>query len=382
VLLRADYNVPIADGKIEDDYRITQSIPTLRALIEQNCKIVIVSHLGRPKGRVVNELSLKPVAKRLTQLLNQEVHFVGHTIGKKALSHANSLRPGQILLVENLRFHSEEVGDVSSFAEELAKFGDVFVQDGFGVVHREHASTHAITRLLPSVAGLLLEKEVREITRAIKHPKKPTVAIVGGAKIHTKIELLDNLIPIVNRLIVGGAMSNTFLVALEMNIGKSLYDADEVEVAKRVIRECREEGVQLLLPLQDVAVAKKVDAKSRRHVVATDEIMDDDIILDIGTKTIDSVLENLKDAGTIIWNGPVGMTELPSFKKGSEVIAKFIAKHNIDSVVGGGDTVELLADLDLKEGFTHVSTGGGAALELMSGMKLPGVESLLDKRAH
>ena len=382
MLLRADYNVPIADGKIEDDYRITQSIPTLRALIEQNCKIVIVSHLGRPKGRVVNELSLKPVAKRLTQLLNQEVHFVGHTIGKKALSHANSLRPGQILLVENLRFHSEEVGDVSSFAEELAKFGDVFVQDGFGVVHREHASTHAITRLLPSVAGLLLEKEVREITRAIKHPKKPTVAIVGGAKIHTKIELLDNLIPIVNRLIVGGAMSNTFLVALEMNIGKSLYDADEVEVAKRVIRECREEGVQLLLPLQDVAVAKKVDAKSRRHVVATDEIMDDDIILDIGTKTIDSVLENLKDAGTIIWNGPVGMTELPSFKKGSEVIAKFIAKHNIDSVVGGGDTVELLADLDLKEGFTHVSTGGGAALELMSGMKLPGVESLLDKRAH
>lgn len=380
--MRADYNVPIADGKIEDDYRITQSIPTLRALIEQNCKIVIVSHLGRPKGRVVNELSLKPVAKRLTQLLNQEVHFVGHTIGKKALSHANSLRPGQILLVENLRFHSEEVGDVSSFAEELAKFGDVFVQDGFGVVHREHASTHAITRLLPSVAGLLLEKEVREITRAIKHPKKPTVAIVGGAKIHTKIELLDNLIPIVNRLIVGGAMSNTFLVALEMNIGKSLYDADEVEVAKRVIRECREEGVQLLLPLQDVAVAKKVDAKSRRHVVATDEIMDDDIILDIGTKTIDSVLENLKDAGTIIWNGPVGMTELPSFKKGSEVIAKFIAKHNIDSVVGGGDTVELLADLDLKEGFTHVSTGGGAALELMSGMKLPGVESLLDKRAH
>ena len=380
VLVRADYNVPVENGKIEDDYRITQSLPTLQALMDQHCRIVVMSHLGRPKGKVVKGLSLKPVAKRLTQLLGQEVHFAEDCIGDKALSQAHNLRPGQILLLENLRYHSEEVGDSADFAAELAKFGDVFVQDAFGVVHREHASTHEVTKLLPSVAGLLVEKEVREITRATKHPKKPTVGIVGGAKIHTKIELLDNLIPLIDRLIIGGAMSNTFLKAMDMEVGKSLYDEDEIEVAKKIIKQCRDEDTLLILPLQDVAVAKKLDPKTKRRVIATDKVKKDDIILDIGTKTIDSVIENLKDAGSIIWNGPLGMIEIPAFMKGSEAVAKFIAKEDIDCLVGGGDSVELIDELGLRDEFTHVSTGGGSALELMSGLPLPGVEALMDRR--
>ncbi len=380
VLLRADYNVPINEGVIEDDYRIEMSVPTIQALIEQHCKIVIMSHLGRPKGKVVPELSLKPVAERLGEKLGQDVHFASDCVGKEVVSMALNLMPGEVLLVENLRFHAEEVSDNAEFAAELAKLGDVFVQDGFGVVHREHASTHAVTKLLPSVAGLLVENEVRQIVRATKHPKKPTVGIVGGSKIHTKIELLDNLMPSFDRLIIGGAMSNTFLVAMDMEVGKSLFDQDEVDVAKNVIQQCRDQNVQLVLPLLDVAVAKKVDESAKRWVVATEDVKKDDIILDIGNKTIESVLHNLEDAGTVIWNGPVGMIEIKGFMKGSEEIAKYIVKHKIDSVVGGGDTVELIDKLKLMDGFTHVSTGGGAALELMSGIPLPGVEALLDKR--
>ena len=380
MLVRADYNVPIEKGKIEDDYRIIQSVPTIQALIELDCRIVIMSHLGRPEGRVVKGLSLKPIAKRLTQLLGQEVFFSEKTTGPSVVSMAHNLRPGQVMLIENLRFNSEEVGDVDEYAKELAKLGDIFIQDGFGVVHRAHASTHAITKYLPSIAGLLLEKEVREITRAIKHPKKPTVAIVGGAKIHTKIELLDNLMPILDRLVIGGAMSNTFLAAMGMEVGKSLYDEDEIDVATEVIKQCRQMNVQLILPLIDVAVAKKVEDSARRRIIKTEDIKPDDIILDIGTKTIESIIENLKDAGTVIWNGPVGMIEIPAFIKGSEALAKFIVKKRIDSVVGGGDTVELIDELDMLDGFTHVSTGGGAALELMSGLPLPGVEALLDRK--
>lgn len=382
VLLRVDYNVPIDDGVIEDDYRIQQSIPTIRELQKQHAKIVIIGHLGRPKGKVTKSLSFKPVVKKLTQLLEEEVFFVDDCVGEKVVNMANKLRPGQIMIAENLRFHSEEVSDNKDFAKELAKLGDVFVQDAFGVVHREHASTHAITKQLPSVAGLLLENEVRQITRAVKHPKKPTVAIIGGAKIKTKIELLNNLIPTVDRLIIGGAMSNTFLVAMEMEVGKSLFDEDEVDVAKQVIRQCRDQDTMLVLPLRDVAVSKKIEDTAKRRVIDTEDVKKSDIILDIGTKSIESIIENIKDAGTIIWNGPLGMIEIPAFMEGSEKVARFIVENEIDTVVGGGDTVELIDELDLNDGFTHVSTGGGSALELMSGLPLPGVEALLDKRQH
>lgn len=379
VLMRADYNVPMKDGSIEDDYRIKQSIDTIKALLEQRCRVVLMSHLGRPKG-VEESLSLRPVAERLSELLEQDVQFIDECVGDAVRKKVFALEAGQILLLENLRFHYEEEVDDEQFAAQLAEFGDVFVQDAFGVVHRAHASTHAITKHLPSVAGLLLENEVRQITRAIKHPKKPMVAVVGGAKIKTKIELLDNLLSIgVDRLIIGGAMANTFLVALDMSIGKSLYDEGEIETAQRVIAECRDKDILLLLPLIDSAVTKEISDDAERIIVNTEDISDDDIILDFGDKSTESVLENLKDAGTVVWNGPLGMMEIDAFRVGSQKVADFIVENKIDSVVGGGDTVELIVQLGLIDGFTHVSTGGGASLELMSGSKLPGIEALEDK---
>lgn len=379
VLVRADYNVPMDGLEIADDYRIVQSIPTIKALLEQNASVVLMSHMGRPKGKVVPELSLKVVAERLSGLLGEEVLFEDDCISEQAAEKAKTLEPGQILLVENLRFHyEEEVNDVK-FAEKLARLGEVLVQDGFGVVHREHASTAAVTKFLPSVAGLLLETEVREITRAIKHPKAPLVAIVGGAKIKTKIELLDNLMNIADRLIIGGAMANTFMVAMDMEIGKSLFDQAEVEVARQIIDQCQDKNIQLLLPLLDVAVATEVNDKAKRKIVASDEVGKNDIILDFGPKSIASVKQNLSDAGEVIWNGPFGMMEFAAFKVGSEEIAHYIVDHKIQSVVGGGDTVELIGELGMMDGFTHVSTGGGASLELMSGLPLPGLDNLLDK---
>lgn len=380
VLVRADYNIPLTDeGEIADDYRIKKSIPTIEALLEQRCSVVLMSHLGRPEGTVNQKYSLRPVAARLSELLGQEVAFAEDCVGPEVQKKARNLKSGEILLVENLRFHYQEEVDDKPFAEELAKLGEVFVQDGFGVVHRAHASTHAITEFLPSVAGLLVENEVKTIRRAIKHPKSPLVAIVGGAKIKTKIELLDSLMSIADRMIIGGAMSNTFLAAMDMEIGQSLYDKDEVEVAKQVIAQCQDQDIQLVLPLLDVAVAKEVSKDAERTVVATEDVKSDDIILDFGAKSIESVKENLKDAGEIIWNGPLGMMEFPAFRVGSEEVAKFIVEHKIESVVGGGDTAELIEEIGLMDGFSHVSTGGGAALELMSGLPLPGVESLLDK---
>lgn len=378
VLLRADYNVPIKGGKIINDYRIEQSIPTIEALLEQRCSIVIISHLGRPKGEVKPEFSLKPVVVRLSKLLNRPVHYVDDCVSDEAVRKARELEEGEILVAENLRFHYEEEINDRGFAKKLARLGEVFVQDGFGVVHRAHASTDAITEYLPSAAGLLLENEVKTITRAIRHPRKPLVAIVGGAKIETKIDLLDNLMGIANTLIIGGAMANTFMKAMDLEVGKSLIDKDEVEVARKLIFECRDKGVHLILPLRDVAVAKEVSDKEKRHEIDVDDIAQDDIILDFGAKSIDSVIENLKDAREVIWNGPIGMIELKEFEKGSEKVARYISDKKIQSVVGGGDTVELIESLNLVKGFSHVSTGGGASLELMSGMKLPGIEALDD----
>lgn len=380
VLLRADYNVPLnEDGTIADDYRMRQSLPTIHALLEQHCSVVVMSHLGRPDGEAKPEFSLENVSKHLGELLGQEVLFAHDCIGDDVVRQARGLQHGQVMMVENVRYHYEEEVDDKGFAEELAKLGDVFVQDAFGVVHRAHASTNAITQFLPSVSGLLLEREVRELTRAIMHPKRPLVAIVGGAKIETKIELLDNLMTVANRLIISGAMSNTFLKAMGMEIGKSLYDETEIEVAKKVIGECRDKNIELILPLRDVAVSKSADDSAERREVPTEEVAADDIILDFGQQSINSVTHNLEDAGTVIWNGPFGMIELPNFRAGSEAIANYIVDNQIDCVVGGGDTVELIDEMKLIDKFTHVSTGGGASLELLSGMKLPGIEALQDK---
>ncbi len=383
IVLRVDYNVPLRDqdGRqvVADDYRIRMSLPTIKALLEQRCSIVILSHLGRPRGKVVPELSLRPAVERLGQLLEQEVKFVDNCVSDEATKAAESLEPGQIVVLENTRFHYQEEADEQEFAKQLASYGEVFVQDCFGVVHREHASIHAVAKFLPAVAGLLVEREVRQITKATTHPKRPLVLVVGGAKIQTKIALLEHLIPKTQKLIIGGAMANTFLKAQGYQVGKSLVDDSEIPTAKRVLAMCNESAVELLLPTADVAVADDVSPEAARRETLSSAVGPEEIILDIGQHSIDEFCKAIEGAGTIIWNGPVGMSEFNEFRHGTEAIAKKIVEGDSFSIVGGGDTAEFVASMDMMDQFSHVSTGGGSSLELMSGKSLPGIEALLDK---
>lgn len=381
VLLRSDFNVPLdSKGKVANDFRIRSAVPTIESLIDQNCKVVIISHLGRPKGKPDKKLSLKPVANHLEKLIEQKVIFVDDCTGKKAQKAVEGAELGDVILLENLRFHAEEKINDDNFAKELAKLAEIFVQDGFGVVHRAHASTDAITKHLPSVAGLLLEREVRNITNATQRPKKPLTTVVGGAKIEGKIELLEHFIKISDNLIIGGAMANTFLKAMGFNIGLSKFSEEETGEANKIIAKCKKTKTKLYLPLDTVAVAKSVDDNARRREIDIRELADDDIILDIGRESLATILNVLKKSGTIIWNGPLGMTELKKFREGSELMAKFLARyHKKDVIVGGGDTAGFIDQMGLVGKFDLVSTGGGASLELLAGKKLPGVEALPDK---
>ena len=389
VLLRADYNVPLlADGTIGDDYRITQSVPTVQALLARGCKVIICSHLGRPDGKVVLSESLEPVATHLSKLLDVHVAFAPDCIGDRVRQAAKHLAHGKVLLLENLRFHAGEEANDPSFAELLAKDtgADYFVQDGFGVVHRAHASTDAITQFLPSVAGLLLQKEYEVITEAMAKPHHPMIAVLGGAKISDKIKVIERFVEIADKIIIGGAMANTFLKYHGHEIGKSvhetglddiikkIYDAAEAKVGHENLDEF------IVLP-SDVAVANAIDAKARRAVVSTADIEKDDYVLDIGYESIDAASAALNEAGTVVWNGTMGYAELPQFAHGSARIALALAAQpNTTSVIGGGDTADFVLHWDSKKGgsFTHVSTGGGASLELMAGEPMPGVEALLD----
>ncbi len=379
VLVRADYNVPMSDSKITDDYRIRKNIPTIQYLLNQNAKVIIISHLGRPGPGVSKDLSLEPVAQRLSELLGQEVAFSPTTVGDGAWQATKKLKPAEVLLLENLRFHKEEESNDAEFAKQLAKLADYFVQDGFGVVHRSHASTDAITQFLPAVAGLLLEGEVLAINKAINDPQKPLVTMVGGAKIADKIDLLERFLEASDSMIVGGAMANTFLVAMGYDVGSSKYDPHETDTAKEVIEHCELSQTKLILPTFDVAVGTSFDQSSERHDVATEDVASADIIMDFGPRTIENIKKTLKTAGTIIWNGPLGVVEFEKFKKGTEEVAKFIASQNLNCIIGGGDSAGFIHKLGLVDKFTHVSTGGGASLELMAGRDLPGVEALLDK---
>lgn len=379
VLLRADYNVPLENGKITDDYRIRKSAETVHNLLKQKAKVVIISHLGRPGGERKEEFSLAPVAERLCDILGVQVEFCPTTIGDGAIQAAKKLRPGGVVLLENLRFHPEEKKNDQGFARQLAELADYFVQDGFGVVHRAHASTDQITRFLPSVAGLLIENEVTTIRKAIEEPKKPLVTVVGGSKISDKIELIDRLLKASDTMVIGGAMANTFLAAHGYEVGESKYDEEELPTAREIMEHAELSKTRLVLPIIDVAVGTEFSEESDRHEVATDEVGPEDLILDIGSKTLVEVKKELETAGTIIWNGPVGVMELEKFKTGTEEIAKLIAKKKLRCIVGGGDTAGFIHQLGLIDQFTHVSTGGGAALELMAGKKLPGVEALMDK---
>jgi 3-phosphoglycerate kinase len=411
VLLRADYNVPLEDGKITDDYRIKQSLPTIHYLLEHNVKLIICSHLGRPKGPKDLENSLFPVAKRLKQLLDRHVAFTTDCVGEPAHKAADGLKHGEVLLLENLRFHSEEEANDDKFARELASLADVFVQDGFGVVHRAHASTSAITHHLPSVAGLLLEKEVDTITRVMEAPERPLVAIVGGAKIADKLEILHRFIEIADFVAVGGAMANTFLAARGIDVAESLYDKADLPLARDIMRkaggEARKRRFIFAIP-HDGVVAHKIDkaAPTRivdwtSHVIADIEnyprrvpnsashVHAHERILDIGPFSGSFIAGGVQLANTVIWNGTMGVTEteglqgpIGPYSHGTELIIEALLGefgHKPFTVVGGGDTVGYVEERKLVNAFGHVSTGGGASLELMSGRKLPGVEVLLNK---
>lgn len=411
VLLRADYNVPLNDkGEISDDYRIQQSLPTVQYLLEHGASVIICSHLGRPDGKVNPKESLFPVAKRLQMLLGKDVEFAPDCVGERAEKAAKNLKNGGVLLLENLRFHAEEEANDDTFGKQLASLADVFVQDGFGVVHRAHASTDAVAHHLPSAAGLLLEREVDTITNVMERPERPLVTIVGGAKISDKIEILNRFIDIADAVAVGGAMANTFLMAAGVRVGKSKVETDELPLAKEILHKVREiqkeRDLVFYLP-QDGVVASKVDKSAptrivdwSAHVIAdieaypkralhdASQVQDDEMILDIGPFSGAFMAGLLQLAGTVVWNGTMGVTETKSLHgpvgptaHGSELLMEAMLGqfgNRPFSVVGGGDTVGFVQDRKLTASFDHVSTGGGASLELMSGRKLPGVEALTD----
>lgn len=388
VLLRADYNVPLLpDGTIADDLRIRASLPTIRRLLRDGCKVVIISHLGRPEGRD-EKLSLEPVAVRLAELLGESVRFVDQAVGDKVRMAIKRAPKHSVIMLENLRFHKEEEENDEAFAKKLAVDSGAryFVQDGFGVVHRAHASTSAITHYLPSVAGLLLKREYVTITKAMKSPERPLVAVLGGAKVSDKIGVITELIETADRIVIGGAMANTFLAYKGFKLGKSRIEdntrgviEDIYELAsKKVGRKKVDEFI--MLPV-DLAVARSVDAKEPRKNVRRNDVEADELALDIGDQTIERIIKVIEKAKTVIWNGTLGVAELPAFAHGSARLALTLATHpGITSIIGGGDTADFILDWDAKKGgsFSHVSTGGGASLELMAGEKLPGIESLLD----
>ena len=387
VLVRADYNVPLnKQGEISDDLRIRASLPTLEYLLKHHSKVVIMSHLGRPEGRDKSQ-SLEPIAARLSELLGRNVIFVEDCIGDKVVQAVKKAPANAVILLENLRYYKEEEANDSKFAEKIAKATGAryFVQDGFGVVHRAHASTEAITHFIPGVSGLLLEREYVTITGAMGHPKRPLVAVMGGAKVSDKITVIEKLIGVADRVVIGGAMANTFLKYKGYHVGASMVEEGQESVLDGIYSAAHEKSHGhaddfIMLPA-DVAVAKEISESESRRNVGLGDVATDDKILDIGEKAIENVVEAVKGAKTVIWNGTLGYAELPEFAHGSARLALELATNpEITSIIGGGDTADFVLKWDGNggESFTHVSTGGGASLELMAGKKLPGVESLLD----
>ena len=385
VLLRVDYNVPIKDGVVGDSLRIEASFETIKYLLDQNCSIVLMSHLGRPDGQPNAKYSLKPVAAKATELLGHEVTFVSDCVGETAKAAVAAMTPGDIVLLENTRFYAAEEANEPAFAKQLAAWGDVFVDDAFAAIHRAHASTEGVTHFLPSVAGLLVEKEVEHILGAIEKPNRPLVAIVGGAKVSSKIETLEYLIPKVDILMLGGAMANTFYLADGKKVGKSLVEAGQVAEAHRLLALAKSENTELLLP-SEVVVSKSLSEAKKVRTITLDALEDDDFIVDAAPsfagRLAPSVIEFLDfdNRCTVIWNGPIGITEVPEFCAGSLALAgAIVALPGEISIIGGGDTAAFIDNAGRHDQFTWVSTGGGASLELMSGKKLPGIEALLDK---
>lgn len=380
VLVRVDFNVPLNDkGEITDDTRITASLPTIQYLLEQKAAVILMAHLGRPKGQVKPELSLAPVAKHLGKLLGKKILFAPDCVGEAAQASASKLKPGHILLLENLRFHKEEEKNDMEFAEKLASLADLYVNDGFGVSHRAHASVEGVTHFLPAAAGFLLEKEIQYVGQAVTNPLHPFVAIIGGAKVSDKIGVISNLLDKVDTLLIGGGMANTFLAAQGYKMGKSLVEEDKLDLAKELLAKAKKNKVNMLLPTDLVMAA--AFAPDAEHVTEKVKNLNQAYMaLDIGAETSKAYAEALADAKMIVWNGPMGVFEMDAFCKGTEAVAKAVAKSRATSIVGGGDSVAAIEKLGLAKRITHISTGGGASLEYLEGKVLPGVAALDDLR--
>ncbi len=374
VLVRVDFNVPMQDGQITDDRRIRESLPTIQYLLEHGAKVILMSHLGRPKGKPDPQYSLRPVAQRLSELLGRPVRFLEDCVGEAVEQAVQAMAPGEVALLENLRFHPEEEANDADFARALARLGDLYVNDAFGSAHRAHASTEGVAHHLPAVAGFLMEKELRYLGSILTQPERPFVAILGGAKVHDKIGVIRNLLPKVDRLLIGGGMAFTFLKAQGYEIGRSLLDSEGIEFARRVLQEADQ---KIVLPV-DVVVAPSPEAETQAQVVPIDQIPPDQMGLDIGPQTVACFSEMIRPARTIVWNGPLGLFERATFAAGTRGVLQAVAESGATSILGGGDTAAAAEQLGFADRITHISTGGGAALEFLEGRTLPGVAVLME----
>ncbi len=383
VIVRCDFNVPLDEnGKITDNRRIVGALDTIKYLLEQNAKIILISHLGRPKGEVKPEFSLKPVAEELSRLLGKDVKLASDIIGESAKTLTSKMKSGDIVLLENIRFDAREEKNDLEFAKQLASMAEIYVNDAFGTAHRAHSSTAGIAQYLPAVSGFLMEKELNFLGTALENPKRPFVAILGGAKVSDKIAVIDNLLNKVNSLIIGGAMANTFIKAMGYNVGNSLCETDKIDLANELIEKAKLKNIKLILPI-DAKIGKEFNKDTESKIVDINNVPEGWSIFDIGPKTIELYKKELENAKTIVWNGPVGLFEFDQFAIGTNSVAEILASlDNATTIIGGGDSAAAVEKSGLADKMTHISTGGGASLEFLEGKKLPGVECLQDKESE